>query len=94
MEIVKVRDFWYIDGQLIGNDGELFRYLINTLNLGRFLPLTLMGASERFNIPYSTVAQAAREGRLSARRETGTWLTTEEAVQDAIDDGRLRSRKR
>ena len=94
MEIISICDTWHVDGKMVGGDQSLFRYLVESFNLDRFIPLTLMGAAERFNIPYSTIAQAAREGRLPARRETGTWLTTGDAVQNAIADGRLRPRRR
>jgi len=77
---------------LLGSDEATIPYLMEKFNLGLFLPITLMEVSDRFGIPYSTIAQAAREGRIGVRREAGTWLTTEHAIGEAIRAGRLRPR--
>ena len=48
-------------------------------------PITLAEAAELFPLAYSTLAQAARERRIRARRSAGTWLTTRAAIQEAIE---------
>ena len=96
--LFKVKDIWYAEGTeseiLIGGDGALFGWLVKTLDLGRFLPITLKEASARFGVPYSTLAQAVREGRVEARREKGTWLVSEDAMRVALESGRLRPRRK
>ena len=54
--------------------------------------MTLREAAHRYGLAYSTVAQAVREKRLAARKSAGVWLTTERAMEDAIDQRRLRPR--
>lgn len=56
-------------------------------------PITLAEAAALYPIAYSTLAEAAREGRLQARQSGATWLTTREAVDRAIAEGKLRPRK-
>ena len=51
--------------------------------------LTLREAARLYPLAYSTLAQAAREGRLPARKSNGTWLTTKQAIEEAIQAGRL-----
>lgn len=56
--------------------------------------ITLAQAAEFYPLAYSTLAQAAREGRLDARKAgPKTWLTTRAAIEEAIEEGRLRPRK-
>lgn len=58
--------------------------------------LSLSEAAERIGMAYSTLAQAAREGRLEARRVgrgKGVWLTTLAAAREAVAKGRLRPRR-
>lgn len=56
--------------------------------------ITLAEVAELYPVAYSTLAEAAREGRLQARQSGATWLTTREAVDRAIAEGKLRPRKR
>jgi len=60
------------------------------------MPITLTEAAEIFPLAYSTLVQAAREGRLEARafkrNKYMTWLTTPGAVEAAIEAGKLRPR--
>ena len=90
-------DKWYArenDGEdfVVGTDRDLYEYLLDKFNLGRFTPITLKEAGDRFHIPYSTVAQAAREGRIKVTRQFGVWLTTEDAIEEAMERGSLRRR--
>lgn len=55
--------------------------------------ITLAEAAALYPVAYSTLAEAAREGRLQARQSGATWLTTREAVARAIAEGKLRPRK-
>ena len=85
---------WYEkNGTLIGNEKALFDWLVDRLDLNKHLPITLKEASARFEIPYSTIAQAAREYRIGVKREVGTWLTTEDAVEQAMAEGKMRDRR-
>jgi excisionase family DNA binding protein len=54
--------------------------------------MTITEAAEYIGLAYSTLAQAAREGRIDAWRSGGTWLTTVEALEEAIEAGRIRPR--
>lgn len=54
-------------------------------------PITLSEAALH-SLAYSTLAQAAREGRIEARRSGATWLTTRVAIEQAIEEGKLRPR--
>ena len=42
------------------------------------------------NMPYDTLAKAAREGRVMARKSGATYLTTQRAVEYALETGTLR----
>ena len=56
--------------------------------------ITLTEAAELYPLAYSTLAQAAREGRLECRRSgPKTWITTRAAVEEAIANGKLRPRQ-
>lgn len=62
--------------------------------------ITLTEASELYPLAYATLAQAAREGRLDVlklgggpKEKVGFYLTTHEAVERAIADGKLRPRE-
>jgi len=54
--------------------------------------ITLVEAAELCELAYSTLAQAAREGRIQARKSGDVWLTTEAAIEEAIKKGTLRPR--
>ncbi|MFA4945909.1 MAG: hypothetical protein WC789_14575 [Lentisphaeria bacterium] len=54
--------------------------------------ITLEEGSQRYQLAYSTLAQAVREGRLEARRSGKTWLTSPGAIEQAIAGGKLRPR--
>ena len=54
--------------------------------------LTLREAAKLYPLAYSTLAQAAKEGRLKARKSDGTWLTTRQEIEKAIERGSLRPR--
>ncbi len=56
--------------------------------------LTLREAASLYPLAYATLAQAAREGRIEARKSDGTWLTTKQAIENAIEQGKLRPRKK
>jgi hypothetical protein len=43
-----------------------------------------------FGIPYNTLAKAAREGRIGAWKSGETWLTTWNAMEEAIQAGKIR----
>jgi hypothetical protein len=55
--------------------------------------LTLREATRLYPLAYATLAQAVREGRLEARKSDGIWLTTKQAIEKAIEEGKLRPRK-
>jgi hypothetical protein len=50
-------------------------------------------AADEFGLAYSTLAQAAREGRVRARREEGQWRVTRTAMSEAVENGRLRPQR-
>jgi len=54
--------------------------------------ITLEEAAQRYQMAYSTLAQAVRENRLEARRSGRTWLTSRQAVEVALAAGKLRPR--
>jgi hypothetical protein len=54
------------------------------------LPLTLTVAALAFDMPYWTLAQAVREGRVEGRREGGRWTVTLRAIHTALEQGHLR----
>ncbi|MBU2177564.1 MAG: helix-turn-helix domain-containing protein [Gammaproteobacteria bacterium] len=55
--------------------------------------ISLSEAAEYCGLAYSTLAQAIREGRLKGRRAgPKTWLTTRQAIEDAILSHKLRPR--
>jgi len=47
--------------------------------------ITLSEASDIYGIPYPTLAEWSRIGKLDARKSGGTWLTTKQAVEIAIE---------
>jgi len=51
---------------------------------------TLVALAEQMEMPYDTLAKAAREGRIMARKSGGTYLTTRRAVEYALETGALR----
>jgi len=59
--------------------------------------IPLPDAATYAGVAYATMAEAVREGRVSARRvgggKRGTYLTTRAAVDQAIAEGKLRPRK-
>lgn len=55
-------------------------------------PIGLREAARYCGLAYSTLAQAAREGRLEARQTGATWLTSRAAIDEAIENGKLRPR--
>lgn len=80
------------------NDKEIFGPKESPFSILDWLlePITLNEAAGTFsmNLAYSTLAQAARESRLEARRSgPKTWLTTRAAIEEAIEAGRLKPRK-
>lgn len=54
---------------------------------------TLAELSQKLDLSYNSLSKAAREGRLQARQSGATWLTTIQAVEQAIESGHLRPRK-
>lgn len=55
--------------------------------------VTLTEAASLYPLAYSTLAQAAREGRIEARQSgPKTWITTRAAIEYAIANGKLRPR--
>jgi excisionase family DNA binding protein len=56
--------------------------------------MTITEAAEYVGLAYSTLAQAAREGRVDAWRSGATWLTTVEALEEALEAGRIRPRRK
>ena len=55
--------------------------------------ITLAEAAEIYPLAYSSLAQAAREHRIDARRSGTTWLTTRSSIEHAITTGQLHPRK-
>lgn len=53
--------------------------------------MTLRELSEKTGVTYHALALAVWEGRLSARKSGGTWLTTVGALEDAIAAGRMKA---
>ena len=51
--------------------------------------ITITEAAENYQIPYSTLAEWVREGKLDARKSGGTWLTTPEIIEQFLysDEG-------
>jgi len=70
--------------------GTVAEYLMDT---DSDLLISLTEAAAIVPLAYSTLAQAAREGRIMVRRSGATWLTTRFAIQAAIDSGKLRPRE-
>ena len=56
--------------------------------------ITIREAADLCGMSYYTLAQAAREGRIKARKSGDVWLTTREAISEAIKEGKLRPRPR
>jgi hypothetical protein len=56
--------------------------------------ITLTEAAHYAGLAYSSIAQAAREGRIKTRRSAGVWLTTRQDVLDAIGSDTLRPRSK
>ena len=71
---------------------DLYQWAVDELGLSKYMPITLKEAGYRFSIPYSTLAQAAREGRIEVTRQFGVWLTSEVAIEEAMDRGSIRKR--
>jgi hypothetical protein len=59
-------------------------------------PITLPQAARLYPLAYSTLIQAAREGRLEAHQVpfTRVWLTTRAAVERAIAERKLNPRRK
>jgi len=55
-------------------------------------PITLSEAANFQSLAYSTLAQAAREGRIEARQHGKIWLTTRKAIERAVEEGKLKPR--
>jgi len=55
-------------------------------------PITLPEAINFYPIAYSTLAQAAREGRIEAEQHGKIWFTTRAAIEQAIEEGKLKPR--
>lgn len=55
-------------------------------------PILLSRAAQYAQVAYSTLAQAAREGRILSWRIGADWFTTQRAIDQAIQDGALRPR--
>lgn len=70
------------------------RLLIEMISNSFEIVITLGQAAEFFPLAYSTLAQAAREGRIKARRSGKVWLTTQAAIEEAIEEGKLKPRRR
>jgi hypothetical protein len=47
-----------------------------------------------FCLAYSSLAEAVRKGRVEGRKSGGTWLTTVEALEEALEAGRIRPRRK
>lgn len=70
-----------IDGSFLDEDGE------------DAITITLSEAAIIYPLAYSTLAQAAREGRIEARQSgPKTWITTRASIEQAIAEGKLRPR--
>ena len=53
--------------------------------------ITIMEAVEVFGIKYQTLRSACKAGRINARQSGATWLTTRQAIEAAIEAGKLRA---
>ena len=63
----------YVTGDVIQEIPEdAFRFVFE---------ITLTEAATIYDIPYSTMAAWAREGKLDARKSAGIWLTTHRALK-------------
>lgn len=82
---------WAIEGDSILNRGPWSRDAIEAM-LNEVM--TARELSEGMDIPYDSLVKAAREGRIQARQSGSVWLSTIAAVQQAIQAGTLRPRKR
>jgi len=51
---------------------------------------SISALAELTNVGYDTLAKAAREGRIMARKSGGTWLSTVRAIEYAIENGTIR----
>ena len=49
--------------------------------------ITLSEASQKYNIPYPTLAEWARTNKLDSRKSGGTWLTTPQAIERLLKKG-------
>jgi len=52
--------------------------------------MTLMALAKETGIEHGTLRKAIFDGRLDARKSGWAWLSTPEAVEDAIQAGRIR----
>jgi len=55
--------------------------------------ITLAEAAETYGLSYRTLQGAAKDGRLGAWMSGSTWLTTHDAVQEAIHADKLQPRQ-
>lgn len=85
-------DAWSEDEELHGEEGELLSLTLQRPP-GDSDIITLQEASSETGLSRATLSQAAREGRLRARRAGGVWLVTRAALCDAIAAGKLRPRR-
>lgn len=49
------------------------------------LPLALAEAASIYNMPYSTLAEFARDGKLAARQSGKTWITTPGDIEAMLE---------
>jgi hypothetical protein len=64
------------------NGGNMLNVTTVTIEqINERLPLALAEAAELYDLPYSTLAEWAREGKIKARQSGKTWITTPEAVE-------------
>ena len=85
-----------IEHDLDAHDTALLqRFILEIAERNDMLPLP--DAATYAGVAYATMAEAVREGRVSARRvgggKRGTYLTTRAAVDQAIAERKLRPRK-
>lgn len=70
-------------------EGETVMVLAHTVSIPE--PENAVGVlAEALDLSYNALVKACREDRVLARKSGGVWLTTQRAVEYALEHGRIR----